>query len=209
MLGMMFSRPTRSRNASAAAAASTAAAWRRRAAGCGPTSRRRLAKRLDGVDAGGVDGRHVAQAQDHHRLKGLEIGRCFDQLFRRPKQERPVNAQQRDVGRQDAPLQHMRQAVANVFVGDRRDGCGVGNAIDVEQRGQRKPTATATVRSAKTVSAKVTSQTADGGEAQAAGWRRSRSTRPCCRPRQTARRPAWRAEYSWPAAQRPAECPAE
>ena len=35
------------------------------------------------------------------------------------------------------PCSDVRQAVANVVVGDRSDGGGFGDAIDVEQRGQR------------------------------------------------------------------------
>ena len=48
-----------------------------------------------------------------------------------------------------------------------RDGGGFGDAVDVEQRGEARPTATATVRSAKTVSAKVTSQTEMAAEVEA------------------------------------------
>ncbi len=54
-----------------------------------------------------------------------------------PKRNGPWMRKQRDVGRNDASLERVRQAVANVVVGDRSDGGGFGDAIDVEQRGQR------------------------------------------------------------------------
>ena len=96
-----------------------------------------LGEGLDGVNAGGVDGGHVAQAQNDDRLEGFDIRGGFNQLFRGAEEKRAVDAQQRDVGRNDASLQRVRQAVADVVVGDGRDGGGFGDAIDVEQRGQR------------------------------------------------------------------------
>ena len=95
-------------------------------------------KSLDSVNAGGVDGRHVAQAQNDHRCKCFEVDGRFDQLLCGAEKKRPVNAKQRHVRRKDAALQHVGQAVADVFVSHRRDGGGFSDAIDIEQRGQGK-----------------------------------------------------------------------
>jgi hypothetical protein len=65
-------------------------------------------KLLDGVNASGVDRRHVAQAQDNDRGEGLQIRRCFDQFLRRAEEKWTMNAQQRNVWGHDAPLQNMR-----------------------------------------------------------------------------------------------------
>ncbi len=85
------------------------------------------------MDTGGVDGGHVAQAQNHNRREGFEICRSFHELFGSPEEKRAVDAQKRDVGRDDAPLQHVGQPVADVVIAHRRDRCGLGNAINVEQ----------------------------------------------------------------------------
>ena len=69
--------------------------------------------------------------------KDFEIGGGFDQLFGGAEEKRAVDAQDRDVGRDDAALQDVGQAVADVLVGDGRDGGGFGDAVDVEQRGER------------------------------------------------------------------------
>ena len=95
-----------------------------------------LGEGLDGVDAGGVDGGHVAEAQDDDGLEGVDVDGGFDELFCGSPQKRTVDAEQRDVGRNDAALEHVRQAVADVLFGDWGDGGGVCNAVDVEQRGE-------------------------------------------------------------------------
>ena len=48
-----------------------------------------------------------------------------------------MNAEQRDVGRDDSALEGMGQSVADVIVIHGAHGCGVGNAVDVEQSGER------------------------------------------------------------------------
>ena len=92
---------------------------------------------LDGVNAGGVDGRHVAQAQNDDGREGFKVGRCLDKFLCSSEEKRAVDAEQRDIGRQDAALEGVGQTVANVVVGYRRDGGGFGNAVDVDQRGER------------------------------------------------------------------------
>ena len=70
-----------------------------------PDSREALREGLDGVSAGGIDGRHVAQAEDDDRREGLDVCGCVDQLFGGAEEEWAVDAQQRNVGRNDAALQ--------------------------------------------------------------------------------------------------------
>ena len=80
-----------------------------------------LGKCLDGVDAGGVDGGHVAETQDDDGFEGFKIDGGFDELFCSSPQKRTVNAEHRDVGRNDAALERVGRAVADVVVGDGRD----------------------------------------------------------------------------------------
>ena len=65
-----------------------AAPWRRTEAACGRI-REALGKRLDGVNAGGVDGRHVAQPQNHHRLEGFDIDVASTSFSVVPKRNGP------------------------------------------------------------------------------------------------------------------------
>ena len=131
-----------------------------------PDSREALGEGLDGVNAGGVDGGHVAQAQDDDRLEGFDVDGGFDQLLRGAEEERAVDAQERDVGRNDAALQRVRQAVADVVVGDRSDGGGFGDAIDVEQRGQRHADADGDGEVGEDGKRKGDQPDGDGGEAE-------------------------------------------
>ena len=75
-----------------------------------------LGEVLDGMNAGGVDSRHITQPQNDHRLKGLNVRGGLDQLLGSAPEEWTVNAQQRDIGRQDASLQRVRKAIADVLV---------------------------------------------------------------------------------------------
>ncbi len=79
-----------------------------------------------------IDGRRVAQPQDHHRRKPVEIRRLLHQLVRGPEQEGPVDAQDRDVRRHLLILEDVRAPALDVLLGHRGDGGGLRDAIDVE-----------------------------------------------------------------------------
>ena len=104
MLGMMFSRPTWSRKRGRCSSFD-GCSMAPQSRSVRPDSVQALGECLDGVNAGGVDGRHIAQAQNDDRLKGFDVGGGLDQLLGGAEEERAVNAQQRDVGRNDAALQ--------------------------------------------------------------------------------------------------------
>ena len=78
-----------------------------------------------------------------------------------------MNAQQRDVGRDDAALQDVRQAVADVLFGNRRDGRGVGNAADIEQRGKPQSDGNGDGKIGEDRECKGDQPNRDGGEVQA------------------------------------------
>ena len=54
-----------------------------------PEARSRFAERLDGVNAGGVDGGHVAQAQNHDGVERLGVQRCLDSFSVVPNRNGP------------------------------------------------------------------------------------------------------------------------
>jgi hypothetical protein len=85
-----------------------------------------------------INGRHIAQAQDNDRRKGIYVYRRVDKLLCCAEQEWSMDAQKRDVCRNDTALKRMRETIANVIIGDRNDSCGFRNAIDIEQRCERQ-----------------------------------------------------------------------
>ena len=116
MLGMMFSRP-RDRGSVAVAIALKAAPWLR-TGGSATRLGKAFCERFDGVNAGGIDGGHIAQADDNYRLEGFDVGCGFDQFFCCAEEERAMDAQDGDVRRNDAALRRVGQAVTDVIVGD-------------------------------------------------------------------------------------------
>ena len=93
---------------------------------------------LERVDAGGVDGSHVAEAQDDDGLELVEVGGGFEKLFGGAEEEGAVDAEERDVGRDDLALEVVGEAVADVGVVDGDDGGGFCHAADVKQGGEAK-----------------------------------------------------------------------
>src|ERR1700728_1881838 len=91
---------------------------------------------LEGVQAGGVEGSHIAQAEDHNTGKSDEVFGSFLEFLRCSEEKRSVNTEDGDIGRDFFVLQDMRLAIAEVVGCDGFDGGGFGNAIDVEQGGE-------------------------------------------------------------------------
>jgi hypothetical protein len=87
---------------------------------------------LKGVDAGGVEGGHIAEAEDDDIAEGVQIAGGFGELFCRAEEERSVDAEDADVGGNLFVLKNMRLSVAQVFGGDGGDGGGGGYAVDVK-----------------------------------------------------------------------------
>jgi hypothetical protein len=73
---------------------------------------------LEGVEAGGVEGGHVAQAEDDDVAEGVEVAGGFGQLFGGAEEEGAVDAEDADVGGNLFVLKDMRLAVAEIFGGD-------------------------------------------------------------------------------------------
>src|ERR1700681_4419678 len=87
-------------------------------------------------DAGGIEGGHVAQAQDDHRRQLVQVLGDDGKFVGGAEQERSVDAEDGGIVRDVFVLENVHASVFDVVVGDLRDGGGRGNAADEEQRGQ-------------------------------------------------------------------------
>ncbi len=114
---------------------------------------------FQGEEPGGVEGGHVAQAQDDHRRQLVQVLGDDGKFVGGAEQERSMDAEDGGIVRDVFVLENVHASVFDVVVGDLRDGGGRGDAADEEQRGQNHSGFDGyRVRSAKTVRAKVTSQ---------------------------------------------------
>ena len=146
---------------------------------------------LDGAQAGGVDRRHVAQAQDHDRRQAVEPIAHDVQLVGAAEQERAGDAEDGDE-RRDRPCpgacpaasaRRTRRSPARrrSCVATRRMKSSAASAI---------PTSTACVRSAKIVSASVTAHTPASVRLGAEDVRDLAPSRPCSTRPSAGSRPA-------------------
>src|ERR1700730_4036805 len=91
---------------------------------------------FQGEEAGGVEGGHVAQAQDNHRRQLVQVLGHDRNFVSGAEQERSVDAEDGGVARDVFVLENVHASVFDVVVGDLQDGGGRGDAADEEQRGQ-------------------------------------------------------------------------
>src|SRR4051794_12028181 len=112
------------------------------------------------METRGIDRGHITQPHNHNGRKCVEISGRLPQLLRGSKQKRPVNPKNGNIPGNLLVLQDMRAAIPNIFFRYRRNRSRCEIRWMYSSAARIVPTSTATVRSAKTVSANVTAQTA-------------------------------------------------
>ncbi len=95
-----------------------------------------VGKIFDSAKAGGVDGGHIAQAQDDNGRQGFQRVENVGELVRGAEEKWPVNAEDRGVLGNVLALQDVDAAVFDVIAGNARDGGGARNFANEHERGE-------------------------------------------------------------------------
>src|SRR5215471_20809447 len=89
----------------------------------------------DSSEAGGIDGSHVAKAENDNGRERLDVFRDFVELVGGAEEKRAVNAIDDSVVGDVLALKDMDGTVGHVIAGDASDGGGTGDLADVGQGG--------------------------------------------------------------------------
>jgi len=88
------------------------------------------------MDAGRIDSCHVAQPKNHNILEVMKVPGRFHQFFRRSKEKRAMNAQDRYIRGDVLVLKDVRLAIFQVFRGHSGNSRCLRDAVDVKQCGE-------------------------------------------------------------------------
>ena len=119
-----------------------------------------LGELLEGPQAGRVERGHVSKAQDHDLRQRVDVDRGRDAACRSRRTEKVHECGRSSRTTESSCSAGCARALSHVVVGHRAHRRRIRDALDKQQRGAHHADADGLVRSAKTVSANVTTQTA-------------------------------------------------